>query len=60
MFLLNKTSGCCHALDFTQVVFCSDYVFAVAVVVGDSARTEDVAGVFVVEAVFVFGVLPEA
>ena len=30
-----------------------------AVVVGDSARTEDVAGVFVVEAVFVLGVLPE-
>ena len=59
MLLFNEASGCCHALDFTQVVFCSNYVFAVAVVVGDSARTEDVAGVFVVEAVFVFGVLPD-
>ena len=59
MFLLYEACSCCHALDFTQVVLCSDYVFAVAVVVGDSARTEDVAGVFVVEAVFVFSVLPD-
>jgi hypothetical protein len=59
LLLLNEASSCCHALDFTQVVFCSDYVLAVAVVVGNSARTEDVAGVFVVEAVFVFGVLPD-
>ena len=59
MLLFHETSSCRHALDFTQVVLCSNHVFAVAVVVGDSARTEDVAGVFVVEAVFVFGVLPD-
>jgi len=60
LFLLNKTSGCCHALDFTQIVFCSDYVFTVAVVVGDTACGEDVAVAVVAEGVFVLGVLPDA
>ena len=60
MLLFHETSGCCHALDLTQVVLCSDYVFTVAVVVGDTACGEDVAVAVVAEGVFVFGVLPEA
>ena len=59
MLLLNEACGCCHAFYFTQVVFCSDYVFAMAVVVGDSARTEDVADAVVAKGVFVFRVLPK-